>query len=631
MIMIWYSQTHHGLGVDNGSSAILFGWRFTPTLLAVLYTQLTVILFDDAKRTEPFARLAKAPSEGASAHGTILQTSRAWWAIFFDVIFKRKTIGKTSWCLLCSALINIIALLAISPLSSALLTSEELGVSRTVDFTRVVPNISTELPLVANRETYFRTMAALLRNISTSAWVTDSSVVFPVWPSDEQAQFGPNIDSSPATWTANTTTIHHDLDCTNMKLISADMEMKNYSGAYDVLEHGPYKGTQPMITYFLSSDDGCTYEIVLHPTTQFAYNGGLVWSNDMAQILMSGRQMPLMIGRIPFAPNITATSPYARLKISNECRGRDIIILTTPWTAPVPPVSLENAANVDMNQTYERSPGFRMKSLLCKSQYAIANHSVEVELSTRDNTSVRLPPATNYRSFPLALRDSPDFEGLALRDTWKTYFNRAAMRTDSDNALTKAFTPDAEPNRLGQIPNFSGMGPLLGALYSFNIPAMLDDAEFSHQAARVKGRFFAEILREVFTDPHTVHHEQVTGNRVVVEERVMVLSAIGIALAVLSFVSAFLLIAVYILSRQSCRPLNLSTDPSSAIGLTMLLDPQLTSTSMLKRLHEANSRSLASVLGAEKFNTLNGSLHIMQRVDNTHTGLFPKSHPTVRG
>jgi len=63
--------------------------------------------------------------------------------------------------------------------------------------------------------------------------------------------------------------------------------MKNYSGAYDVLGHGPYKGTQPMITYLLSSDDGCTYEITLHPSISFAYNGGLIWSNNLTQVLIS--------------------------------------------------------------------------------------------------------------------------------------------------------------------------------------------------------------------------------------------------------------------------------------------------------------------------------------------------------
>jgi hypothetical protein len=94
-LLIWYSQHHYGIGTDNGSSAILFGWRFTPTLLAVLYTQMTVILFEDAKRTEPFARLAQAPSEGVSAYGTVLQTPRAWWAIFLDAL--SAPLSSTLW------------------------------------------------------------------------------------------------------------------------------------------------------------------------------------------------------------------------------------------------------------------------------------------------------------------------------------------------------------------------------------------------------------------------------------------------------------------------------------------------------------------------------------------------------
>ena len=75
----WYSKKNHGLGQDDGSSAILFGWRFTPTLVAVFYTQMVVILFEDSKRTEPFARLANAPPGGAAAYGTILQTPKAWY------------------------------------------------------------------------------------------------------------------------------------------------------------------------------------------------------------------------------------------------------------------------------------------------------------------------------------------------------------------------------------------------------------------------------------------------------------------------------------------------------------------------------------------------------------------------
>jgi hypothetical protein len=234
LALVLYSQRHYGHGADNGSSAILFEWRFTPTLLAVLYTQLTVILFEDAKRTEPFARLAKVPARGATARGTVLEPPREWWSILLDALFKRKAIGRTSWCLVCAALINVLAQLAISPLSSALLTSEEVVISKAVEFSRTIPRNGAQLRLVTNRETYFRTMAALMRNMSTSAWVTDSSVTLPFWPS-EHAQFGPEITSSSGTWKTQPTTLSHSLSCEDTTLLSADMTQKRYSGAYDVL------------------------------------------------------------------------------------------------------------------------------------------------------------------------------------------------------------------------------------------------------------------------------------------------------------------------------------------------------------------------------------------------------------
>lgn len=178
-----------------------------PTLIAVLYTQMTVILFEDVKRTEPFTRLAKAPRGGTSAYGTLLQAPRAWWAIFIDVCFRRKKLGHTSWTLICAALVNTIALLAISPLSSALLTSEEARVPKAVEFTRIIPKSNTQIPMSPTRETYYRTMNALLRNVSTSAWLTDTSLAFPFWPTSESAQFGPSLESAFGAWNTETTTV----------------------------------------------------------------------------------------------------------------------------------------------------------------------------------------------------------------------------------------------------------------------------------------------------------------------------------------------------------------------------------------------------------------------------------------
>jgi hypothetical protein len=238
---------------------ILFGWRFTPTLIAVLYTKATAIIFEDVKRTEPFARLANPAPGGASAYGTLLQASKAWWAIFVDMFFKRKRVGKTSWALFCSTIINVLALLAISPLSAALLTSEEVVIPRMTEFTRLVPRSNTQLPLNATRETYFRTISALTRNVTTSAWTSDTSIAFPFWPSSEKLQLEPNLKSSYKSWQAATSTFTSALDCRNMTLESAQIRNRKWL-APDF--HGfMYNGTTPMVSYVLVSDDKCRYEL----------------------------------------------------------------------------------------------------------------------------------------------------------------------------------------------------------------------------------------------------------------------------------------------------------------------------------------------------------------------------------
>jgi hypothetical protein len=68
-----------------------------------------------------------------------------------------------------------------------------------------------------------------LRNASTSAWVTNASVVLPFWPTSESAQFGPNLASPYAAWNAETTILEPKLDCHEMTLENAEMTSKRYS------------------------------------------------------------------------------------------------------------------------------------------------------------------------------------------------------------------------------------------------------------------------------------------------------------------------------------------------------------------------------------------------------------------
>ncbi|KAG6353784.1 hypothetical protein INS49_005264 [Diaporthe citri] len=122
-----YSVNNIGLGPDSDSSALLFGWRFTPTLLAVLHALCTTTLLTDTRRTEVHARLAKPG--GASALATLCFPSRQWWNDPFDALNTRVS-GSRSWCLLFASFTNIAAFLVISPLSAGLLAPVTVNIKR---------------------------------------------------------------------------------------------------------------------------------------------------------------------------------------------------------------------------------------------------------------------------------------------------------------------------------------------------------------------------------------------------------------------------------------------------------------------------------------------------------------------
>ncbi|KAG9191876.1 hypothetical protein G6011_10610 [Alternaria panax] len=345
-----------------------------------------------------------------------------------------------------------------------------------------------------------------------------------------------------------------------MALESANLEPKGYE-AYDVMGHGPYKGTEPMITFVLTSNDGCRYEMTIHPGVNLALNGGLTWSNTSA-FYVGSEVLP--IGKMPFPANVSSTSPYARHNASRECADRDIIILNTPWTKAFE-VEMNAAAGsgLELNRTYERSPDFRMKVLLCQSQYFLENRNVTTSIRHGQEPNITSIQSEHIHREPItkALIDIPKFESTALRDSWKDYFNAASVATDANRALVGYEGPYSNPNISSPVPAFFGLGPLLGALDAFDVIQMLDDKAFAAKARRVKGRFFTECLREALGDPDATDISVTKGVVTMIKDRIVVLREIAIALAVLLLVSFLLLVMVSWVSRLSFRPLDLSIDP----------------------------------------------------------------------
>jgi hypothetical protein len=108
-----HSERCQGLGSDQGISIFLSRWRFTPTLLAAIYTLLLMAMVNDIKRTEAFARLSRP--NGALAEYTLFVKWRFFWFDPFDSLSKRKNGGHRNWALFDASITSIMALLIISP------------------------------------------------------------------------------------------------------------------------------------------------------------------------------------------------------------------------------------------------------------------------------------------------------------------------------------------------------------------------------------------------------------------------------------------------------------------------------------------------------------------------------------
>lgn len=374
-LLWWRSSINYGLGPDDGSSALLFGWRYSPTLIAVIYVQMTTVLLQDVKRTEPYARLARPG--GADASCSILKAPGAWWTALYDGFAKKKNGGRSP-TLICASIVNIIGFLAISSLSSAFLFSEEVVVPKSMDFFSLAPVAGSPLPIDADRTTHFRTIANLLQNVSTSPWITDNYTILPFWPAAlETAPVTSLPTSATQKWTAETTMFKSDLTCTPMKLEKQASGTVLYS-----------KGDSAVASNstIWSSPDGCRYG--MSALSSFWLTGGGSWSDAS-----------------DFYYAITALNQGGGLVSSSnhtsECNGRQIILVTESWAN-------ENAA---------------FSAQICDTTYYMANITASVAL-TGDVPDISFD-ANEFEqkkvAIPNSVLNTTAMRNMTLDADWPTY------------------------------------------------------------------------------------------------------------------------------------------------------------------------------------------------------------------
>ncbi|KAK5800176.1 hypothetical protein VI817_002388 [Penicillium citrinum] len=546
-LLWWKSSTNYGLGADDGSSALLFGWRYSPTLIAVIYVQMTTVLFEDIKRTETYARLARP--DGAEASSSILKSPGAWWNALYDGFAKKRN-GSRSITLICASLLNIFGFMAISPLSSAILFSEDVVVPKYTGFTTLTPMEGSPLPIDADRTTHFRTIANLLQNVSTSPWITDDYTILPFWPADMQdAPITSLPTSSSQAWQAETTMFKSHMNCTQMTMD----RQTTIDGEYNYHDQ-----KNPSVSTIWSSPDECKYGLSIE---KVFLNGGGSWSDAST---FSNALQPLIGGY----------GPQGRANSTSQCDNRDIIILASP----------SNATGGDLS------------AHLCDSTYYMANVTARLALDgnepeiSYDETEFE----KNKVVIPNNLLNTTLFRNLTLDENWPTYMI-SIMYKD------------------GRV--LGGPTILLGALYDYDVAAIVNDPNWTKSAAKAKQRFFGEVLQAALTRQDASRQSFMQGYIHDVESRVVVQAGPSITLGVLLAISFFLALTIWRFSRQQYRPLHLTDDPASTIGTARLITHTSATKLGFRSFKQPSDKYLREKLMDERFITDSQGLYRVNEDD----------------
>ena len=558
-ILTWYSTVHTGLGNDSNSTLLLFGWRFTPTLVAVLYVLLETMLLVDVRRTEAFARLAR--NDTSSASTTLLHTADSWWNDPREALRKQGKTGWRSWALLWASVANMVGVFVISPLSAGLLSPEYIEITRDTTFQKISAFRDLPLQATVNDATYVRSIASLTIGLTTSAWLNEEYGILPFWPSGHDAvPLGALLAPTSQTWHGKTTAFQVSMDCEAMWLSEA-----GYRPAMTI-EPAPYKLDSPFYvdaytSLQMTSADGCIYEFAVSDpeNVDFFDVGGGWWSNT------SGTNYPSS-ANTGYVPTLVVDS-------SSQCDDREVLFVTTPF----------------------RNSSTFATGYVCSSIYYQADVETSVTTSSSQTSVSSDTEAFQQLKRPMSADfDIVSFEQIFLGSQWLTKLQPPGQTSDMRA-------------RFG--------GPLLpiATLYDNNIQQMMANASVLGQAKVTKQRFLGEALLNTFSSIGSQNAESIPGHFTQLEHRVLVSFAIGVTLAALLFLSAIMFVDVLYHSRLNRRPLGLTRDPASAAATSALIAEDEDSRGCLEGQDRASRETMVMLLKHTFFRLRAGTIRAVEK------------------
>ena len=561
--LLRYSHENQGLGSEESA---MVGWKFVPTLVAVIYTQMTAMILGAVKRTEPFARMARPIEQVPVARYTLLEKSKPWWTTLVHGSQKQRNGGSRSYAAILSCAVFILAILGISPISAALLTSREAQMQHVVDMHCLSPNKTIPLTPQVERATYLRTTGAILQNYSTSPWVTGEYFISPFWPSEHIESMWAYQAPNPRIWEMLTPVYRNDFIC---RALQVQSQVNRYNYTYD----------RPSTTVQFSSedgDDGCQLNI----TRDYLVNTmgpieSAIWTDtrDLDKHLMASHS-----------------------SVNDRCPMHEIVLISPPWWG-----------GTFHNYTFNTVTA---RAYVCRSDHVMATVPVRAS-SSQAGLEVSFDEGLfNERRTPVG---SETFNPMSFRDI----YSRAEW---ASYVASEHFFIQVEPEKL------DGAASLLGSRYGQNVSSMINDPKLLEVAAQMRRYFFAEILRTTLSNPLKTTVESCSGTQYATSRRVTVNWQVASLLCALLTVSTCGLLALVWFTRLDRRPLNLRRDPSSILGIVDLVNIDSSALWTFKSMNVSTRKAIKADLASTRFATSSNRLvALVDRTTSITTGQFTTS------
>ena len=575
-VLHYISAEHGSLLKDDGSAIIFFGWRFAPTLLAVFYVTMLMIILDAVKRTEAFARLAGL--DGASASATILRTPRPWWTTLADSFPRQSNGSHPAWTMLGAVLAYILGILVLSPFSSALLTSREVSLSQSMTFERAQLESNSTLEPSIDTLDYFRTFGHVLQNVTTSPWISDEYTVLPFWPSGTRRPSGSRFADSGEVWEAESIVIKSELACEELSLVSGPVEL-NYSYSYAV-PSGTYTTFDPKQSLQFASESGCEYGL--------AYNNYLVGSKLGASFWSALSQVPIYDFLTTESEDVNTSEDYhLLLNHTSQCEPGEVIMAMI---------------GSDLNGTYQT------RGHICRPTFYEA--SLPITASINPDTTMVLFNEGLFHQLrrPIALEtlNLTIFQDDFLNRTWNAYMTAA----DST-----------------QRPVLGGPANLLAALYGFNLSDMMADPTMTSKASGLKQRILGQSLQTAIDNSSIV--TSILGKVVTTERRITIVPAAAYTVEVTLSLTILLLVVTFFLSRANRRSLGLSQDPAFSNTVASLLSGQPETRMQLQEVSGLPETEMKKNLQSAVYKVVDGGLRTSRPTDHAATVVNGKDKPAI--